>query len=109
MRDLGAEERIPPPLKLEEANKRSTTLTRELEATIDERLGLEDEPAEGSMLQEEVEDEKLEDDAVQKVLVGVGSLSIAESGRTRFLGAAAGSAYYYEVRMFPPTFYVNIS
>lgn len=35
------------------------------------------------------------DDGIESVLVGVGSLSIADSGRTRFLGAAAGSAYFY--------------
>jgi hypothetical protein len=53
-----------------------------------------------------------DEEALRAVLVGVGSLSIAESGRTRFLGPAAGSAYF-EVRLlyfrspllFPPSSY----
>ncbi|GAA5999855.1 hypothetical protein JCM10207_005938 [Rhodosporidiobolus poonsookiae] len=111
VRELGGEGRIPPPLELEEARKRSTGLTREVEEGLgraggkgngkeededdeeDEREG-EGERAFGAG--EGEEDEKPDEDALRKVLVGVGSLSIAESGRTRFLGPAAGSAYYFE-------------
>ncbi|GAA5887930.1 hypothetical protein JCM6882_000806 [Rhodosporidiobolus microsporus] len=94
VRELGAGDRIPPPLHLEEATKRSTTITKELEAQIEDGPAEADPEDEGHGEVGDAEAEKPESDALQKVLVGVGSLSIAESGQTRYLGPAAGSAYY---------------
>ncbi|GAA5865743.1 hypothetical protein JCM8547_002763 [Rhodosporidiobolus lusitaniae] len=100
VRELGGGVRIPPPLRLEEALKRSTTVTRELEREIeegvgrDEEGGLDGQRVEEGEAEEEEEEQKPDEEALRKVLVGVGSLSIAESGRTRFLGPAAGSAYF---------------
>ncbi|GAA5820480.1 hypothetical protein JCM3770_005543 [Rhodotorula araucariae] len=106
VRELGAAERIPAPLNLEEATKRSTSITKALEAEIERgdrgagAVGGAQENAahkEDDLVDAEGEDEEeANEDAVQSVLVGIGSLSIAESGRTRFLGTSAGSAYYYE-------------
>ncbi|KPV75000.1 uncharacterized protein RHOBADRAFT_53911 [Rhodotorula graminis WP1] len=97
IRDLGAEDRIPPPLNLEEATKRSTTVTKALQAEIaqpreDSSQDYEEQGSDG----EEGAEQMAGDAAVESVLVGVGSLSIADSGRTRFLGTSAGSAYYYD-------------
>ncbi|GAA5897932.1 hypothetical protein JCM8208_003195 [Rhodotorula glutinis] len=97
IRDLGAEDRIPPPLNLEEATKRSTTVTKALEAEIAQprEYSSQDYEEQGSD-GEEGAGQAATDAAVESVLVGVGSLSIADSGRTRFLGTSAGSAYYYD-------------
>lgn len=102
IRDLGAEDQIPPALNLEEATKRSTTVTKALEAEIAQprqqwSQGYEEQGSDG----EDGGEQASTDAAVESVLVGVGSLSIADSGRTRFLGTSAGSAYYYDVRLCP--------
>ncbi|GAA5820631.1 hypothetical protein JCM11251_003084 [Rhodosporidiobolus azoricus] len=94
VRELGAGDRIPPPLHLEEATKRNTNVTKEVEAQIEDGLEEGDMDEEEYGEQGDAEDQKPEEEALRKVLVGVGSLSIAESGRTRYLGPAAGSAYY---------------
>ncbi|GAA6041112.1 hypothetical protein JCM8097_004118 [Rhodosporidiobolus ruineniae] len=99
VKDLGGAERIPPPLKLEEAHKRSTTITPELEREIEE--GGAASGAEGAREFEEGEEHDEEEDKpteeqMKKMLVGVGALSIGESGRTRFVGAAAGPAFSFE-------------
>lgn len=93
--ELGHSDRIPPPLKLEEATKRSTSLTKELEERLVYSGGEVDrhETATESHVAAHEPDEE-EEDPLDAVLVGVGSLSIAESGRTRFLGTSAGAAYY---------------
>ncbi|GAA5984135.1 hypothetical protein JCM10908_006063 [Rhodotorula pacifica] len=104
--ELGHPERIPPPLKLEEATKRSTTLTKELEeeitngATAQEQgpAGARERRSRNASMDEQEEEEELSDEALDAVLMGVGSLSIADSGRTRFLGTSAGSAYYDPIR-----------
>ncbi|GAA5924666.1 hypothetical protein JCM10213_000410 [Rhodosporidiobolus nylandii] len=112
VRELGAADRVPPPLQLEEATKRSTAITKDIEREIEAGGGstaAESQQAgarhpgvaeeDDGMQQDEDEDEqedKPAEEALKSVLVGVGSLSIAESGRTRFLGPAAGSAYYFE-------------
>ncbi|GAA5870765.1 hypothetical protein JCM3774_001672 [Rhodotorula dairenensis] len=103
--ELGHPERIPPPLRLEEATKRSTTLTKDLEDEIAHgrggrsQAGARPHPARPVVDDEpEEEEEELSDEALDAVLIGVGSLSIADSGRTRFLGTSAGSAYYDPVR-----------
>ncbi|GAA5967730.1 hypothetical protein JCM11641_005747 [Rhodosporidiobolus odoratus] len=95
VRDLGGAARIPPALNLEEATKRSTTVTKDLEREIEGKRE-EDSGEEYEGREQEEEDVKPDDEALRSVLVGVGSLSIGESGRTRFLGPAAGSAYYFE-------------
>lgn len=96
--DLGHPERIPPPLHLEEATKRSTTVTKELEASI---AGSTDASphAQGSKHSEDDDADadaaSADEDTLDAVLLGVGSLSLEEgTGRARFLGASAGSAYY---------------
>ncbi|GAA5833260.1 hypothetical protein JCM9279_001470 [Rhodotorula babjevae] len=97
IRDLGAEDRIPPALNLEEATKRSTTVTKALEAEIAQpRQQWSQEYEEQGSDGEDGAEQAAPDAAVESVLVGVGSLSIADSGRTRFLGTSAGSAYYYD-------------
>lgn len=90
--ELGQQARIPPPLKLEEAVKRSTTITKALEDEIAGRR-----PRRTSSDGPDEENEYSADEGLDAVLIGVGSLSIAESGRTRFLGTSAGSAYYEPV------------
>ncbi|GAA6051435.1 hypothetical protein NBRC10513_000393 [Rhodotorula toruloides] len=110
VRQLGAGDRIPPPLHLEEATKRSTTITKDLEQEIregprDSSRGRTSERSDsggrfaGSSGVRDEEGEETgvgsADEGIESVMVGVGSLSIADSGRTRFLGAAAGSAYFY--------------
>ncbi|GAA5970294.1 hypothetical protein JCM21900_001034 [Sporobolomyces salmonicolor] len=103
VRDLGGGDQIPPPLQLEIATRRATSFSKELEAEI------EDASAEGSSETTPMEDEdeergaaeegrntRPEEDKLKSLLVGVGSLSIADSGRTRFLGTSAGPAYYFE-------------
>ncbi|GAA5857732.1 hypothetical protein JCM1840_000888 [Sporobolomyces johnsonii] len=103
VRDLGGGDQIPPPLQLEIATRRATAFSKELEAEIEdasaegssETTPMEDEDEDGGATQEGG-DMRSDEEKLKSLLVGVGSLSIADSGRTRFLGTSAGPAYYFE-------------
>lgn len=89
LRDLGADDQIPPPLSLEFAGKASTAAAEGKE---------DDEKAQDDAEEHGMDDQDQSDEVGEVLAGGVGSLSIREDdGRTRFLGTSAGSAYYYKV------------
>lgn len=99
--ELGAKDRIPPPLKLQHASKRSTAFSKEVEekiqgasnaqVPIEEESGSEGEEEEGGGMMDASE----EPQPVESLVIGVGSLRINEEGG-RYLGASAASAYYVD-------------
>ena len=93
--ELGSADRIPPPLKLQHASKKTSSFLKELEAQIEHASnmnGSDDDAASDEDLKEEASE--TEDEA--KLVIGVGSLSIGADEGTRYLGASAAPAYFFE-------------
>ncbi|SCV72214.1 BQ2448_4908 [Microbotryum intermedium] len=89
--DVGANDRIPPPLTLEFTGR---NLSRNLKTTGADGEGDDTMEDFGSPRASETHTEAA---GVEAVLQGVGSLSIREDdGRVRYLGTSAGPAYYFE-------------
>jgi hypothetical protein len=94
LREVGAPERIPAPLRLEFAGKEYIRggARPDADAGAEGNTEARDEGGDG------MDEEHEEETAVEAILQGAGSLSIREQdGRTRFLGVSAGSAYYFKV------------
>ncbi|GAA6060984.1 hypothetical protein JCM10212_000670 [Sporobolomyces blumeae] len=104
IRDLGQDERIPPPLPLVFATKRATSFSKEVEAkiedasTADDRFTIDDED-DGPSDPENAGNGAGEGDETggeESLIVGIGSLQIAGEESGRYLGASAGSAYFFD-------------
>ncbi|GAA5939390.1 uncharacterized protein JCM15063_004508 [Sporobolomyces koalae] len=97
VKDLGGQDQIPPPLQLQHALKRTTPLSKEVEAEIETAsAGPLPHDSEATSDDGGAQDDEHPADTLEKLVIGVGSLRIGSNESGRYLGASGSPAYHFD-------------